>query len=213
MRRTVLVSLFALLMALPAVPAFAGDHGIKQAGDWLVRGRATAVVPGDGGDIFTNPGGADTGLDITDITTTFIPELDITYFWTKNIATELVLGTTPHDVEATGGIDVGTVWLLPPTITVQYHPMPESKFSPYIGAGINYTFFYGEGGGLPGFDVKNELGWALQAGIDYQLKGPWSLNLDVKKIFLRPEATTSTLRVDEVEIDPWLISVGLGYRF
>lgn len=213
MRLISAVSTFALLLALAAPAAQAGEFKGKQAGDWMVRGRLAAVVPMDGGTIEDKTTGVDTGLDVTDITTSVIPELDISYFWTKNIATELVLGTTPHKVKATGGIDVGTVWLLPPTLTVQYHPMPDSAFSPYFGAGVNYTIFYAEGSGLPGFDVKNDVGFALQAGFDYQLSGPWSLNLDVKKLFLRPEATTSTLRVDSVKIDPWIIGVGVGYRF
>jgi len=214
MRRFLSVSLMALTLALAAGAVHAEEaFRTKQAGDWLVRGRATTVVPMDGGNVENRATGVDTGLDVSNITNSVIPELDFTYFWTRNIATELVLGTTRHKVEATGGVDVGNVWLLPPTLTVQYHPLPDSRISPYIGAGINYTIFYGEGGGLPGFDVKNDFGFALQAGVDYALSGPWSLNFDVKKLFLRPEAVTSTLRVDNVKIDPWLVSVGVGYRF
>mgnify|MGYP001000852943 FL=1 len=203
MRRFLSVSLMALTLALAAGAVHAEEaFRTKQAGDWLVRGRATTVVPMDGGNVENRATGVDTGLDVSNITNSVIPELDFTYFWTRNIATELVLGTTRHKVEATGGVDVGNVWLLPPTLTVQYHPLPDSRISPYIGAGINYTIFYGEGGGLPGFDVKNDFGFALQAGVDYALSGPWSLNFDVKKLFLRPEAVTSTLRVDNVKIDP-----------
>lgn len=214
MRRILQVSFVALTLALAAGSVHAEEaFRTKQAGDWLVRGRATGVLPMDGGNIENRSTGVDTGLDVNNITNAVIPELDFTYFWTRNIATELVLGTTRHKVEATGGIDVGDVWLLPPTLTVQYHPLPDSRISPYVGAGINYTIFYGEGGGLPGFDVKNDFGFALQAGVDYALSGPWSLNFDVKKLFLRPEAVTSTLRVDSVKIDPWLVSVGVGYRF
>ncbi len=212
MRKLMGISVLALALATSA--AQAGEaFQTKQAGDWLVRGRVTGVVPMDGGTVENRTTGADTGLDVSDISNTVIPELDFSYFITKNIAAELVLGTTPHKVKATGGIDMGDVWLLPPTLTLQYHPLPDSRVSPYVGAGVNYTIFYGEGGGLAGFDVKNDVGFALQAGVDYAISGPWSLNLDVKKIFLRPEAVTSTLRVDNVRIDPWLVSVGVGYRF
>lgn len=214
MRRFHLVSFFALAVVLAGASAHAEDaFRTKQAGDWVVRGRAVGVLPMDGGTVEDRTTGVDTGLDISDISNTLIPELDFTYFWTRNIATELVLGTTPHKVEATGNIDVGDVWLLPPTLTVQYHPLPDSRFSPYVGAGVNYTIFYGEGGGLSGFDVKNAFGVALQAGVDYAISGPWSLNFDVKKLFLRPEAVTDTLRVDSVKIDPWLVGVGVSYRF
>ncbi len=211
--RVSLVSALALLTALVAVPAGAADFKTKEAGDWLARGRVAAVVPMDGGNVLNRGSGTDTGLDVSNITNTIIPELDFTYFWTKTIATELILATTPHTVKATGNVDVGDVWLLPPTLTVQYHPLPDSQISPYVGAGVNYTIFYGEGGGLAGFDVRNSFGLALQAGVDYQLSGPWSLNLDVKKLFLRPEAVTGSLRVKDVKIDPWIIGVGVGYRF
>ena len=214
MRRILSVSLLALTVALMAAPAMAeGTFRTKQAGDWLVRGRVTGVLPSDGGNIESRTTGVDTGLDVNNITSQVIPELDFSYFWTKNIATELVLGTTRHKVTADTGIDVGDVWLLPPTLTVQYHPLPDSAFSPYIGAGINYTYFYGEGGGLAGFKVRSTFGAAVQVGADYAIGGNWSLNLDVKKLYLRPEAVTSTLRVDHVKIDPWLVSVGVGYRF
>lgn len=212
MRKVMGVSVFALVLAASAAQA-GESFQTKEAGDWLVRGRVTGVVPMDGGTVENRTTGVDSGLDVSDITNTVIPELDFSYFITKNIALELILATTPHKVEATGDIDMGDVWLLPPTLTLQYHPLPDSRISPYVGAGVNYTIFYGEGGGLAGFDVKNDIGFALQAGVDYALSGPWSLNLDVKKLFLRPEAVTSTLRVDEVRIDPWLVSVGVGYRF
>lgn len=213
--RSCLQVLFIALMAVLTAGSAQAENAFntKEAGDWLVRGRVTGVMPSHGGGVDDRATGLPTGLSVSDISNSVIPELDFTYFWTKNIATELILGTTRHKVEATGGVDVGNVWLLPPTLTVQYHPLPESRFSPYLGGGINYTIFYGEGGGLSGFDVRNSFGFALQAGVDYAISGPWSLNLDVKKLFLRPEAVTNTLRVDNVKIDPWLVSIGVGYRF
>lgn len=213
MRKLVRSSLLVFGLAVIATSANADAFVGKQAGDWLVRGRALGVIPSDGGEVETAATGAATGLAINDITNTAVPELDFSYFFTKNIAAELVLATTQHSIKATGNTDVGDVWLLPPTLTVQYHPLPDSRISPYVGAGVNYTVFYGEGAGLPGLDVKDTFGFALQAGVDYQLSGPWSLNLDVKKLYLRPEADTTTLHIDSVRIDPWLVGVGIGYRF
>jgi len=211
MRKFLAVSAVALMAVALAAPAHA-ETGTKKAGDIVVRARALGVVPMDGGEVLTNPGDAATGLSVTNIGSSVVPELDFTYFFTNHIAAELIAGTTPHNIHA-GSTKVGKAWLLPPTLTLQYHFMPDSQISPYVGAGINYTIFYGEGSGLPGFDVKNTFGAALQAGVDYQLEGNWSLNFDVKKLYLRPEATTSTLKVKEVKIDPWIIGVGVGYRF
>lgn len=213
MRKVLGASLMVLGLALAASSAQAADFGTKQAGDWLARARVAAVLPSDGGNIVNRTTAVDTGLDVTNVTNSVIPELDFTYFFTKNIAAELILGTTPHKITASTGIDVGDVWLLPPTLTVQYHPLPDAQISPYVGAGVNYTFFYGEGDGLAGLHVKNSFGWALQAGVDYQLSGPWSLNLDVKKLFLRPSVDTASLHVDDAKLDPWIVGVGVGYRF
>ncbi|MFP3480474.1 OmpW family outer membrane protein, partial [Burkholderia sp. SIMBA_057] len=88
--------------------------------------------------------------------------------------------------------------LLPPTLTAQYHFFPKERVSPYVGAGINYTLFYREdaankangiGLRITDTDYENRFGWALQAGVDVALTGNWSLNLDVKKIFLKTDVT------------------------
>lgn len=160
-----------------------------------------------------------------------MPELDITYFFTRNIAAELILGVTPHDVTATnvsavGGanVDLGDVWLLPPTLTVQYHFNPEGQFKPYVGAGINYTLFFNEDKGpvANAIDYDPSFGWALQVGMDYDLDGApggWFLNADLKKISIEPEVTvdfTTALnaKVDaDVEINPLVFGLGFGYRF
>ena len=78
-------------------------------------------------------------------------QLDLTYFFTKNIAAELVLGVTPHTVNGTGGITpfgkVGDAWLLPPTLPLQYHFDTGTAFKPYVGGGVNYTIFFDESTG------------------------------------------------------------------
>lgn len=128
-----------------------------------------------------------------------------------------MLGVTPHKIKTDNGIDVGKVWLLPPTLTLQYHPFPEERISPYVGAGINFTTFFGaESGGNPlvsGFKVDPAVGAAIQFGVDVALTDRWYFNVDAKKIWLSARATTDALKVDHVHIDPWLVGVGFGYRF
>jgi outer membrane protein len=188
----------------------------KDAGDILVRLRGIAVVP-DAGGTATGIGGD------ADIDNAYVPELDFSYFFTENIAAELILATTKHDVtmkgSSLGDAALGDVWLLPPTLTLQYHFTPKSDFSPYIGAGVNYTMFYNDGGSRNGAvnSVKYEdaFGLALQAGIDYKLDERWSLNFDVKKIFLETDVKVNggAIRANNVNIDPWIFGVGVGYRF
>jgi len=194
-----------------SVPAFADDAGFKgkSAGDFLVRARGLWVAPDEsastsiGGDVSVN----------NDV----VPEVDFSYFATDNIAFELIAATTRHKVSHSAAGSLGKVSLLPPTLTVQYHFMPKSQFSPYVGAGLNYTFFYDEdapGGGINSIDYENHIGYALQAGADYALGGNWSLNVDVKKIFLSTDVSINGGAVTaDVDLDPWIVGVGVGYRF
>ncbi len=129
------------------------------------------------------------------VSTTVVPELDITYFFTPNIAAELVLGVTRHHINGAAtlaGTDVGRVWLLPPTLMLQYHFTNFGNFKPYVGAGVNYTFFFSEkaaGGTITQFSVEDSFGFALQAGFDLMLDRHWGLNFDVKKLYLRPDVS------------------------
>lgn len=184
---------------------------------WQIRLRALVVSPDESATIEA------IGGDV-DISTSVIPELDITYFFTKNIAAELVLGTTKHDVKAVetavGDIDLGSVWLLPPTLTVQYH-FTGGALKPYLGAGLNYTIFYSadEGPTADDMDYENSVGLAFQAGLDFDLNDSWFLNVDIKKVYMNTDATVNATTalgatvVADVDINPLLIGFGVGYRF
>ncbi|TAH34228.1 MAG: OmpW family protein [Alphaproteobacteria bacterium] len=150
--------------------------------NWMMRFRGIAVVPQE--DASTTIGGN------VEIDNTVVPEVDFSYFFTKNWAAELILATTPHDATATAGnIDLGSVWLLPPTLTMQYHMDPVDGWKPYVGAGVNYTIFYNEdkGPAINSIKYDNSFGPALQAGVDYDLKNGWFLNFDVKKIWINTD--------------------------
>ncbi|KAB8152362.1 outer membrane beta-barrel protein [Kordia sp. TARA_039_SRF] len=184
---------------------------------WQVRARVISIIPNESASIEA------IGGDVS-ISTAYVPELDFTYFFTENWAAELILGTANHDVEAVntaaGNIDLGDVWLLPPTLTFQYH-YPIGDFKPYVGAGINYTIFYGadEGPVADDVDYDNSFGFAFQAGFDYALSEKWFLNLDVKKILIQTDATVNansalgaTVGAD-VDINPLVIGFGVGLKF
>lgn len=203
----------AVAAALMVCAPFAASA--KDAGDLLVRLRGIAVLPDESGT--TNIGG-----DV-DIGNAYVPELDFSYFFTKNIAAELILATARHDVKvknsAAGNVDLGSVYLLPPTLTLQYHFITDQKISPYIGAGINYTIFYGVdepgGGVINDVDYDNEFGWVLQAGVDFAINDRWSFNLDAKKLFLPANVKVNggAVKSRNADIDPWIVGFGFGYRF
>lgn len=188
----------------------------KQAGDFMVRLRGIYVVPDEDSHIGTIGGEAD-------ISNELVPEVDFTYFITDHLALELIAATAKHDVEAkntaVGDLDLGSVWVLPPTLTLQYHVMPDGIISPYFGAGVNYTLFYGKdtGDDIDGITYDNHsFGFALQVGTDISLAENLYLNFDVKKVWIDTDAEVRALgtTVDaRVDVDPWIIGVGLGYKF
>jgi outer membrane protein len=152
-------------------------------------------------------------------------QLDLTYFATPYIALNLIAATTRHDVSvqnsAIGNVGLGHVWALPPTLTLQVHPLPRERFSPYLGLGVNYTVFYGEGGtrdpAVTDMDVRNAWGMAVNFGLDVELAPRWLLNLDAKKIFfLEPDVKVDTLigRLNaRADISPWVVGANVRYRF
>lgn len=201
----------------PAEVAPVAEEAISSPSPWQVRVRALGVITKDDGSINGVPG---VGLEYSD---TVIPELDISYFFTDNIAVELILGTTYAKINTDGlpggDADVGKAWLLPPTLTLQYHFTDFGAFKPYVGAGINYSMFYNQSdkAGFTNLDVKNDFGWALQAGFDYMLDEHWGVNFDVKKIFLETDWKVDNSPYGplsgKAKIDPWLIGAGVTYRF
>jgi outer membrane protein len=188
----------------------------KQAGTFMLRLRAIGVLPEDNSSS-TSVGGHVRASD------QFAPEADISYFFTDNIAAELIAATTRHDVRAigtaAGDVKVGSTWVLPPTLTLQYHFMPHQRFSPYIGAGVNATFFYSASPSHPIVHhvlFSNGIAPAVQVGADYNLTGHWFLNADIKQIFLDTNAKASTvlgLVRAKTSLDPLVVGVGAGYRF
>jgi outer membrane protein len=199
-----------LIIALAALGALSGQ-AMAQQSPWLVRAR---VVHIDTADKFDTTSALAT--DSVHVSNKTIPEVDISYFFTPNWAAELVL-TYPqkHDVSL-NGTNIGTLKHLPPSLLLQYHFMPEAQFSPYLGAGLNYTRVSQVHllDGAADLD-KNSYGLALQAGVDYKLDKNWSLNLDVKKVQIRSDLslTSNGTKLGTVKIDPWLVGVGVGYRF
>ncbi len=185
-------------------------------GDWLVHIRALDIQPRNQSDPI--PALAVSANAIT-LNNKWAPEIDLSYFLLHNIALELIL-TYPqrHDVSLNGA-KIGTAKHLPPTLTVQYHFIPDGKFRPYLGAGINYTHFSDVNLSVPGvgqLDMdRSSWGRALQAGFDVEVGENKFINFDVKKIYISSDvklaATGAT--VSHVRLDPLVLGVGFGWKF
>lgn len=198
------VFLAALGFALVAAPVHADDS------PWLVRARATHLNPADK----AAPVGGIGAPDRISVESRTIPELDISYFFSPNVAAELVL-TYPqkHEVYLDGSA-IGTFKHLPPTLLAQYHFLPDSQFSPYVGAGVNFTRLSSVKllGGTGDLE-SNSVGLALQAGIDFKIDKHWSINLDIKRVNIRSDVMAGGATISSVKVDPTLASIGVGYRF
>lgn len=215
------VTLAALIAAglASATPVQAAE------GSWMVRGRILSMHNDNG-----NSHGSRqvvTSGDPLEAENKVFPEVDFTYFITKNIAAELIL-TYPqrHDVKF-DGIKIGSVKHLPPTLTLQYHFIPEGVVRPYVGAGINYTRFMGvklNARPAVGIDTpidvdRNSFGLAGQIGVDFKVANNWFINLDAKYVKIEAEdvrirgGALKGTKITDLRIDPWLLSVGVGYRF
>jgi len=191
------VAALAVASMLAPVASQAAD------GPWLVRARAVKLDPANRGDI-----------DGLAINSKWLPEVDVTYFFTPNIAAELILTYPQRQDVSLNGADIGSLKHLPPVLSLQYHFTPESKYRPYVGVGLNYTRFSSvnilDGAGK--LD-KSSFGLAYGAGMDIQLSGPWYLNVDIKKVHIKTDVSSSGTKLGTFKVDPVLWGIGVGYRF
>jgi outer membrane protein len=210
-----------------------------EPGDWIVRVGATGIYPEDtdsdpvtqGGAVVV-PGSAVGPDDAWSL------GLTIGYAVTDNVVVEL-LGAWPftHDIESNNTLsdalaglslgrgDIGEIKHLPPTLTVQYHFMPKNSIRPFVGAGINYFYPYDEevkgplkAAGYNNLDVDDSWGLALQAGVDFDVNEDWFVTADVRWIDIEVDAEVTggalgPLSVNNINVDPWVVSFMVGTRF
>ena len=196
-----------LLCAAVAVAGLMTSNAFAQAaeGPWMVRVRAVHLDS-------VNKDSTGLGLSVNNKT---MPELDISYFLSPNVAVELIL-TVPQKHELSSSVlggQIGTLKHLPPTLLAQYHFTGNSGFKPYVGAGINYTRFSSVN--LPaGVDIdRNSFGAAVQVGVDIPLSGNMYLNFDLKKVYLGTDVTVAGVDAGSFKVNPLLVGVGLGWSF
>lgn len=206
---------------LLAVPAAAQSPAAKPAapaaeGKWMVRVRALSLQPADQSAAIPS---LSVPADAITVSDKVFPEVDVSYFVTPHFAAELVL-TYPqqHDVKL-GGTKIGTFKHLPPTLLAQWHFLPTGVVRPYVGAGVNLTLISDVKLAVPGVGAldlgKTSVGAAGQVGADVKLTPRTFLNLDVKKVQIGTDVKvkSSGAKVSSVDVDPWLLSAGVGIRF
>lgn len=188
---------------------------------WIFRARVIDISPNSSSSEILDTG---TSVDVDSKATL---EVDITYMLSDRFGLELIAATAEHDLSTTGGAlggaDAGSVWVLPPTLTLQYF-LGAGTIRPYVGLGVNYTYFYSydlsddlAGLGITDVTFSSSFGLAGDVGIDFSLGGNWLLNADVKYIQISTDAKlkvgSDTLDTISVDIDPWVFGLGVGIRF
>ena len=227
------------LLVVALLSAFAPVLAQAEAGDIVVRLRTAYVNPDEKSRLAETvnalvPGAMTAGANLA-VGNNTIPELDISYYITKNIAAELILAAgTRHNVSIVGDSvnlignqDLGRVNLLPPTLTAQWHFNPDQTIDPYIGAGFNYTNSLDRNlvfasGAYSGDEIKIDrsmFGLVAQAGVDINLGSGWLINADVKyvdvntDVKMRANSSAAWVKIDKLDINPWIFGVGIGKRF
>jgi outer membrane protein len=206
-----------------ALPAAAGDEN----GNFMVRVLATGVLPDS--DATVRAGGVPIPGADAEVSDEVIPALTLTYFLNSNLAVELFCCFAKHEIDGKGTIaglgEIADTWIFPPALTLQYHFNSMGRFQPYVGAGVQYINFFDTGTGANALgatkvDIDEAWGFTLQAGLDVSLGNGWSLNADVKKTWLDTKVTWRNSAalggvnvVGKADVDPWIVSAGLGYRF
>ncbi len=206
MKGRIIAVLFSALFVFSMVSvSLAADGSFQKYG---VRIRGLYIMPDEKVDPALEAAvGAKIG--ITDATA---PELDLEYFFTKNISAELVLALSKHDITINGN-DAGHVWLLPPSLFVKYHPLPDFIVSPYVGFGMNVVMPFDEKlNGVNDFKVDSTVGWAAKIGVDVPVAKNVYLNVDGMYYNTDTKITAAGARWN-LDLNPFIISTGIGFRF
>ncbi|MBK5935045.1 outer membrane protein [Rhodovulum imhoffii] len=201
MPNTITLTAAALASALALAPMAQA----QSAGDFTLGIGLIGVMPkSDNGDL------AGFRSDVQD---SVRPSITFEYFVRENIGIE-VLGALPfeHDIKL-GGVEAASTKHLPPTVSLQYHFANASAFTPFLGAGINYTTFFEEDSPLGDLSIDDSWGLALHAGFDYAVSDTGAFRADVRWIDINSDVKLEGDKIGDVDIDPFTFGVSYIHRF
>lgn len=221
------------VLSIAAITLFAAVPAVAEQGEVIVRLRGIAVAPvDDGANGLVHPGNTTSPTLPTSsvgIATAYTPEIDISYFLTQHFAVNAIGGTSEHGVYTNGGLaglgQIASAWVLPPTITLTYHPFTTTKFQPYAGIGFVWAIFYNgnatqslvNAAGPTKVHVDNDFNFAAQVGTDYYITKHWLINADLKYLNIHSKITLATsnlgTQVVGIPLRPLVVGIGLGYKF
>ena len=201
MKSKALLGIFALLSL-----TFTSTAMAVEKGDWIARfGWASVNPKSDNHEVVTVKSASSLAVNLS-------------YMLSDNLAIE-VLGAYPfeHDISLVGGPKVASTEHLPPTVSVQWHFMPDNPLKPYVGLGVNYTAFFSTKttGALADSTLKlgNSTGLAAEVGADIMMGDNWMLNLSARYIDIETKAKLDGASLGDVAIDPYVYTFAVGFKF
>lgn len=203
-----------LLGAVLCAAAFTAPALAHEQGDFLIRAGVSQVRP------TSDNGSALSGTVDLDVNNDVKPSISGTYMLTRNLGLD-VLAAVPfrHDVYGSGAVNgqIGSSKQLPPTVSLQWHFLPDQTVQPFVGLGVNYTRFFSTKavGPLAGNDLELTDSWGLaaQLGVDVKLNERWFVNASVRYIKIDSDVKLNGNKIGKVDIDPWVTTIAVGYRF
>lgn len=207
------LSLWLLTTSLLAAACAAS----AEQGRWVIRGDQTnSQAPGiiEAANVVGRPAHfANAGLDSVAIDNF---AFSLSYFLSNRVSMELLAARPIEQRVSVSGLgNVGAIVQLPPTLTLRYHFAPSQALQPYVGAGVNWVSDLDTGALNRGteFNLEGTRGYALQAGVYYELSDRWMLNLETRysdiDLALRNRGNTLT----QFDLSPMVTAFKLGYRF
>lgn len=206
--------------------AMASFPALAEKGDWIVRGGLTMVDP----DGWTGPFSdvEDVNYEVSEestfgfsVTYMFADRWGVDFFGIVPAEHEVTIpvlpGVTPPEI--TGNkVEILSGKVLPPTLSLQYHFMPDGMIRPYLGAGINYTTWSSEEIIEGTLELDSSIGFAADLGVDLQFDGGWLINLDIRYLDIPVEGVQviegdPPYKIKGISIDPMVYSLMVGYRF
>jgi outer membrane protein len=209
----------------------AGPASAYEQGTWILRAGVGTVAPESNNLVLPDfpAGGINTTVNVDDGTSL---TLTGTYMFRKHWGFD-ILAAWPftHDISitvvdtvppgSTASLEIAETDHLPPTFSLQYHFLPDSKFQPYVGAGLNYTTFFSTDVtqdftdllGVTKLDLDDSFGLAMQLGADFEFGNNWLINFDVRYINIETDAKVDGAKIGTVDINPWVYAIALGRRF
>lgn len=163
--------------------------------------------------MYLNPDADETALGVVGADDAMTGGLTLEYFVTPNFSAELVAAVAHVDLQVAGATS-GSAWLLPPSLYVKYHPMPQWKISPYVGAGMNWIYAWDEQiNGYNSVDIDDSFGWAAKVGADIKLTENLYANVDVMYLSNETDVTLNGAVNADLDLKVWSYNIGMKYRF